>query len=403
MHIVYISREYGDSMRGGGIATYIQLISEGLSKKGHKVTVITAADDTRKESFKKVNENLSVVYLAKGDFFISSVEHSGLAGLKKFRIFYRFFNFRNRVAEYLKSLTDVDIVEIQDYGAEGLCINELKVPVVLRLQTPSLLDRKTQGIKKLRLKSIPDWFVGIYEHKLIRKARFITSCSQALLDWTKDHVGINAEKSSVIYNPVKVDRAHNSISIPQGGKVKVLFAGTVSKEKGIGELVEAVAILRKDGVEIDLEIAGKLGGYGEDLKGLVEKNHYFWCNFHGHVQKDTLKDLYSKSTVACFPSWWEAMGLVCVEAMHAGTVVLGSNAGGMAELIEDGVDGFLVSPKSPRLLAEKIMDIISLSLEERTRITSNAKEKIINLYSVDYITGQSLDFYTSILEEFKTT
>lgn len=50
MHIVFVSREYVPTFRGGGIASYIKETAIGLVKKGHRVTVICASDDTNEES-----------------------------------------------------------------------------------------------------------------------------------------------------------------------------------------------------------------------------------------------------------------------------------------------------------------------------------------------------------------
>lgn len=49
MHICFICREYPPSLRGGGIASYIKEIAQGLYQAGHQVTVICASDDTKKK------------------------------------------------------------------------------------------------------------------------------------------------------------------------------------------------------------------------------------------------------------------------------------------------------------------------------------------------------------------
>lgn len=399
MHIVFISREFWESKRGGGIATYIRLIGEGMIERGHRVTIVTASDDTREEQT-ITQGDLTIIFLGGADFILPGVEHSKFSFLKKFRLFYRFFSFRKRIRSIVGSLGHVDIVEVQEYGAEGLYLNALGVPVIVRLQTPALLDRKTIGVKPFSFKNFPDWFTGYFEKKVIKRASYITTCSFALKEWADKFIGFQPILEEVIYNPVKI------YTLPSEGRnifeesLRVIYAGTVSQEKGVGDLIQAIRVLRNKEISITLDIAGKLGSYGKQLLENLSKENADWCVFHGHVSKKKLTKLYANATMACFPSWWEAMGLVCVEAMYAGPIVIGSNSGGMVEIIEDGKDGFLVNPKSPEDIADKIIHITNLSKEEKLRISHAAQEKILKLFSVEYVAEQTDNFYTKVIKDY---
>lgn len=399
MHIVLISREFWESKRGGGIATYMRLIAEGMIARGHRVTVITASDDTREEQT-TTQGNLTIIFLSKADFILTDVEHSNLPFLKKFRLFYRFFSFRKKIRSIVGSLGQMDIIEVQEYGAEGLYLNDLAVPLVVRLQTPALLDRKTKGVKPFNLKNSPDWFTGYFENRVVKRAKYITACSFALKEWADEFIGLQPVLEEVIYNPVKI------YSLPTEGRdifeepLRMIYAGTVSEEKGVGDLIQAIRILRNNEISITLDIAGKLGSYGKQLLEDLTSENADWCTFHGHVSKPELMDLYSNASMACFPSWWEAMGLVCVEAMYAGPIVIGSNSGGMIEIIEDGKDGFLVDPKSPEDIAAKIIHIIQLPKEEKIRISHAAQEKVLKLFSVEHVAEQTDRFYAKVLKDY---
>jgi glycosyltransferase involved in cell wall biosynthesis len=399
MHIVLISREFWESKRGGGIATYMRLIAEGMIERGHRVSVITASDDTREEQT-ITQGHLTIIFLSGADFILTDVEQSNLPFLKKFRLFYRFFSFRKKIRSIVGSLGQVDIIEVQEYGAEGLYLNDLSVPVVVRLQTPALLDRKTKGVKPFNLKNSPDWFTGYFENRVVKRAKYITACSFALKEWADEFIGFQPVLEEVIYNPVKIYR------LPTEGRdifeepLRMIYAGTVSEEKGVGDLIQAMRILRNNEISITLDIAGKLGSYGKQLLEDLTSPNAEWCTFHGHVSKPELMDLYSNASMACFPSWWEAMGLVCVEAMYAGPIVIGSNSGGMVEIIEDGKDGFLVDPKSPEEIAAKIIQIIQLPKEEKIRISHAAQEKVLKLFSVEYVAEQTDRFYAKVLKDY---
>ncbi|GAG02365.1 unnamed protein product, partial [marine sediment metagenome] len=71
-----------------------------------------------------------------------------------------------------------------------------------------------------------------------------------------------------------------------------------------------------------------------------------------------LGQLYSKADIFILPSVWEAFGIVLLEAMSFGIPIVATNAGGIPELVEDGVEGFLVPPKDAKALATALQKLI---------------------------------------------
>ena len=90
---------------------------------------------------------------------------------------------------------------------------------------------------------------------------------------------------------------------------------------------------------------GKTGIFAEQLHAKYGDEP--WFNLVGKVQREELMERYTTADVICFPSWWENMPMVCIEAMLCGGIVLGSSSGGMSEIIEDGKSGFLIEPRNP--------------------------------------------------------
>ncbi len=121
-----------------------------------------------------------------------------------------------------------------------------------------------------------------------------------------------------------------------------------------------------------------------------------WCTFLGNVNRDELLAVYSRNEIACFPSWWEAYGIVCLEAMACPMLTIGSNKGGMKEIITDGVDGFLIEPKNPIELAYKIKEVHSLPKEKKDVIRHNAIEKVLKSFDIENIGEQMLEYYRLI-------
>lgn len=399
MHIVYISREYPPALRMGGIASYVKEIAETMVQRGHKVTVIAASDDTSTESTETVN-GVTVIRLKGGDFVIPQKE-STLGGLRKFRTIYRFGSYRKRIKDALMNLQDVDIVEVAEYGAEGYCLHDCGIPVTVRLHTPSFLDRETAGVRKVQcsFQSILDHWISKKELTTMECSRYYSSCSKSLADWTRHNVaGFNAH-IDVIYNPLNIsnwpwreEQAYEENTI--------LYAGTVAEVKGVGDLIKAVAMLRADNPSLRLTIAGKIGNYGQTLKQECIENRYDWCKFVGHITREQLQGLYRKSKVACFPSWWEAMGLVCTEAMATGNIVIGSQSGGMSEIITHGEDGYLVSPKNIDSIASAIQSALNMSKAEVSAMRLNAYRTIKEKFSGDIIASQLENHYKFVIGQY---
>lgn len=399
MNICFICREYGTSLRGGGIASYIKEIAHGLSRLGHQITVICASDNTNIEKT-YYDDGIKIISLKGGDFIIPQVENKHIL-LKKFRFIYRYKRYRKRLVEIIQRLKDIDIIEVPEYGSEGLYLNQLNLPVVIRLHTPALLDHYNFKIQRINKTNFIYYNHGITEIKLINKANYISSCSESLKLWAIKYAKVPPEKIRVIYNPIETQlwakykrtELHNNIKL-------ILFAGTVCDWKGCEDLIEACKILYKEtNIKFRLEFIGKTGIYANKLKQDNKENN--WLNIIGKISREELMKKYTTADVICFPSWWENMPMVCIEAMLCGGLVIGSNSGGMKEIITNGKDGFLISPHNPLMLADTIKKVLNLSDREKEVISLNAQQKIKNKFSMEVITHDLLQYYNDVINDFK--
>jgi glycosyltransferase involved in cell wall biosynthesis len=401
MHIVFVSREYIPSLRGGGIATYVKTVAEALAAGGHRITVIRASDDTRVSNEKTIN-NVRIISLPGGDFIIPAME--GHSFLKKFRGIYRFHSYRKRIRKVIDALENVDIIEVAEYGAESLYLQNSKTPVVCRLHSPTLLGFSDGTRASLALSNWYYYHQGLVELFLIKKMRFVTSCSNALIDWVNKYAAFNPEcKPIAIYNSVDTKK-YNPYVLPENnmintGKKLILFAGTVCETKGSGDLFESAKILIQSEMSFRLEMFGKIGRYGWKLK--KEEACYDWLKIQGQIPREQLMQKYKEAAIVCFPSWWDSFGLVCTEAMMCGAIVIGSSSGGMNEIIIDGENGFLLEPRNPQKWAEKIKEVFALSQEERLRISQNAQKRIREKFSTEVIIPQMVDYYHSVIENYR--
>lgn len=401
MHICFVCREYPPSLRGGGIASYIKEVAHGLHDAGHRVTVIAASDDTRLSSDED-DEGVRVIRLSGGDFLIPQVEGNSL--LKKFRMFYRFYAYRKRIREKILSLGEVDVIEVPEYGAEGYFLNDIGIPVITRLHTPMLLDHYHFSLQKLSKANWQYFWQGCKELKVMKEARYITSCSISLKEWSQKFLGIHSDKIKVIYNPILSKRwSSNSSqsSTEKDGKKHILFVGTVCDWKGCGDLADACKLLADSGEIgcVQLDLVGKTGAYADELN--AKYGNEKWFHLVGKLPREEVMKRYARADVVCFPSWWENMPMVCIEAMLSGAVVIGSNSGGMSEIIEDGKSGFLMTPRDPQVLADKIKEVCMLPMETKENVRTEAHERIMQNFDMKVIIPQMVDYYQMVIDNDK--
>lgn len=418
MHICFVCREYPPSLRGGGIASYIKEVAHGLLGAGHRVTVIAASDDTRVSSDED-DEGVRVIRLSGGDFVIPQVEEKLM--VKKFRMFYRFYSYRKKIRRKVLELKDVDIIEVPEYGAEGYYLDDIGIPVVTRLHTPLLLNHYNFSIQKLSKGNATYYWQGRKELKVMRKAKYITSCSTSLMEWSSKFLHIPQEKIKVIYNPILAKKWSsdsngislqfaNSNSFSSQGKSSfpsskmeekhILFVGTVCDWKGCGDLADASKLLVDSGDmgSFHLDLVGKTGAFADALQAKYGKEP--WFHLIGKLPREEVMRRYAEADVVCFPSWWENMPMVCIEAMLSGAVVIGSNSGGMSEIVEDGKSGFLLSPKNPKAWAEKIKEVCALPEEKKNEMRKEAHERIMRCFDMEVIIPQMVDYYQYVIANY---
>lgn len=205
--------------------------------------------------------------------------------------------------------------------------------------------------------------IGFWRVKLdVWTARFLTvyvSNSKKVADYLKAK-GFPAEKLSVIYNGVEVDK-YKSLSVERREDLKkhlgipldsivISCVANLRPVKGHIFLIDALSALR------ELNFSAIMIGDGTLRDSLIEYSIKKGLNdktkFLG--QRFDIPELLSITDIFVLSSLSEGMPLSIMEAMASGLPVVATNVGGVSELVIDGETGLLVPPRMPKLLAEKI-------------------------------------------------
>ena len=210
----------------------------------------------------------------------------------------------------------------------------------------------------------------------------------------------NDKKISIIPMGVEIGkgRINNIISKNERSIRKrfiIFYIGRLVKIKGVEYLIKAISKLN----EIELIIAGD--GYELNKLILLSKKLGVNTKFVGYVSGKKKKQLYESCDVVVVPSIQdksgrtEGMPLVILEAFSYCKPVIASNVGGIKDVINNGVNGFLVEPASELELREKI---IELQLDNKYRyILGNKARETAEFYKLGRCITQYKKIYDKIL------
>jgi len=205
---------------------------------------------------------------------------------------------------------------------------------------------------------------------ILRRARLVIAASAALAEQAAE---LGAREVRVIPTGVDVPRDVAEPAEPP----EVLYAGRLSAEKGVRELVEASA-------GMNLVVAGD-GPLRDEVPGAL-----------GFVPHDELLGLYARASVVACPSHREGFGVVCAEAMAHGRPVVAGAVGGLLDLVVDGETGLLVPPRDAAALRAALERLLADGALRR-RLGAAGRDRARRLLSWNAVTDATLAAYREAL------
>jgi glycosyltransferase involved in cell wall biosynthesis len=115
---------------------------------------------------------------------------------------------------------------------------------------------------------------------------------------------------------------------------------------------------------------------------MIDREPYSKGRFHVLGQRDDVAPVLAAADVVVCPSDFESFGVVNLEAMASGTPVVSTNNGGPAEVVVDGVTGFLVPPKDPAAIATRVIELL-YSDDTRRAFGAAGRLRVNQMFSAD--------------------
>jgi len=350
-NLVFLSQGYPPGVRGGN-ARHTSDIARAIVGLGHTVHVVTMGQDVNRVDLEDgvwvhriVPKNQMPRMLPEGQAIPDRIWNYSATMLEEI---YR-----------IDAAQPVDVVEGVSWDCECAA-------TVLDGRFPSAINVVTSLAQwidtHVELRDDPLWMATfgrpmlVLERLLMEESPGIVAASQAILDSLSERYGVDFARPSVALCPhgledmSKLPR-RRPLALPdrEAGRLVLLFVGRLELRKGIDVLLATLPellaqfetldiwIAGDDTIELDGGMTARAGFLADEAVSAIAERVYFL----GAVSDEELRWLYANCDVFTSPSRFESFGLIFVEAMMFGRAIVGCRAGGVPEVVEDGVTGLL--------------------------------------------------------------
>ena len=336
----------------GGMSSHIRSLSSGLSAIGDIVTLIPRIEYDGPDAF--------LYYLKR---VISDVDIIHIQGLQYFNPLIASFIARRMIGMPV-------VVTAHGFGGESFWWKSQVKKDMMRI-----LTRRT------------DLIISISMYVQNRLLRFFGTDVKV----TTIYNGVD----TTFFNPnISGDYIRKRLNLE--GRFIVLFVGRLAWNKGLPDLIKAVAIAKNKISNITLLICGRGRLLNEIKKEVNQLGIEDSVRLIGFVDTCELPAYYASSDVVCFPSIFEPFGLVPVEAMSMSRPVIATKVGGIPEAVLDGENGILVPPRSPSKLAEALLNL-ALNPSLRYEMGRKGRETVKERFSIERMAQETHKHYTLLL------
>jgi glycosyltransferase involved in cell wall biosynthesis len=396
MKIAFLTPEYPHAKTGssGGIGTSIKNLAIGLLAKGGSVRVLV---------YSQKEEGI----FDDNGVTIQQIRNVKLKGLSWFLTRKKI----QRIINQLYEAQDIDLIEAPDWTGITSFIRPKKCPIVIRLHGS---DTYFCHLDNRPVK----WINKYHERSALQNADALLSVSQFTADLTNEVFGLQ-KKFTIIPNSIDADLFNDyekiinkpnlsiptSLSFGEGRGEDILYFGSLIRKKGLLELPFIFNEVIQNNPDAQLILVGK------DVPDIFSGNSSTWQMMQPLFTVEALKNVtYLRSvpyaeikkqialaTVCVFPSFAEALPVSWIEAMAMQKAVVASNIGWAMDIIDDGVNGFLVNPKEHQQYAKRILEILQ-NPKKQKEFGIKARKKIVDTFSIEIVAKQSVLFYEDIIK-----
>lgn len=344
----------------GGQNVYVDSVARRLAAQGHQVDLLTRRDHPSLPAIVEMTPGVRVLHVDAGPSrFIPKEELLDFMPA-----------FAHQAQFMLHGEGPYDAIHANFFmsGWVGLVLRPvLRAPLVTTFHALGLVRREHQG----KADAFPPARESI-ERTLVRCSdRLIAECPQdrsdlvRLYDASPQRIEtIPCGVDTQLFQPGLRSQARARLGLSQGEFI-VLQLGRMVERKGIDNVIRALSLLPPS-VPARLAVVGGESRFPDpqaspELDRLMRLAHATGVidrvSFVGRRDRAELCDWYVAADVFVTTPWYEPFGITPLEAMACARPVIGSNVGGIAHTVCDGVTGYLVPPRQPLQLAHRLAEL----------------------------------------------
>jgi len=387
------------SIDAGGQNVYVAEVGRHLRALGHEVDVFTRRDDPSLPSEVLSSDGIRVLHVDAGppraiakermlpwmDAFAAAVERT--ARIRRYDVVHANF--------WMSTIAGMRVQRT------------LGTPFVVTFHALGKIRRREQGAAD----GSPAAREAI-ETAAVRSAdRVIAECPQDEYDLRMLY-GADPARISMVpagfepreLSPTSKYVARRRIGVGLRGPL-ILHVGRFVPRKGIDDAIRGASVVLAEMREARMLV---VGGHGDDPASVAERARLeriarelevsSQVAFTGSVGRDRLRDHYAAADVFVTTPWYEPFGITPVEAMACGTPVVGSSVGGIGFTVRDGVTGFLVPPRAPDAIADRLTEALS-DRRRLARMGREAARHVRPAFTWRRVTEQLVDVYAGAIAE----
>lgn len=208
--------------------------------------------------------------------------------------------------------------------------------------------------------------------RTLTRSRAITTPTPRAADFLEAMIGVDG----IIPVSCGIDRTRYHPDLTPRDRDRILFVGRLTAEKQIEVLVRGFALMDRRH-DATLELVGE----GDQRRALEQLAAQLGIAdrvvFHGHVDDDRLREIYSAAAVFAIASIAELQSIATMEAMASGLPVVAADAMALPHLVQDGVNGYLFPPGDAQALAHRLDAVLAASPEQRRQMQQASLDGVI--------------------------
>ncbi|MVO98754.1 1,4-alpha-glucan branching protein domain-containing protein [Paenibacillus lutrae] len=392
LSILVLAWEYPPDIIGG-LGKAVGDLTAQLAKEGHDVHVVTCSRG-RGTACASVNgvhvHRVQIPGSPEPPFFLDWVLAMNTAMIMRFQ-------------QLCEQGQQFDLMHAHDwlvYYAAADCRQTFDLPLVTTLHATEY------GRKLGKLDEEVSRRIDAAERKLARLSDRILVCSEAMRSEVGSLFGPDPARLSVIPNGLPQENSRQreiqELPLPESvsGSNQILFIGRLVPEKNVQLLIRALPWVLQRVPEARLVIAGT-GPMLQELRRLALP-YGDRVLFTGFADEGAKARLFAGTRVCVIPSLYEPFGIVALEAMQAGIPIVASDTGGLADLIEDGKDGFKLPPDHPEAWSERICRLLE-DAKLAASFIKKASRKLHTRFFMGKIAEDTVQIYQDAINWHEST